>query len=895
MTTLAMRTSACTIAFAAVLLLACSGQVMAAPGDTSPDGLWTEIDPSTIVGPPFRLPQKFKAYRLDLEAMRRMLATAPLEDLRGGAATTRPVITLPLPDGTFAPTSVVESPTLGPVLASQFPTLKTYAVRGTADPGISGRLTSIPTEIQVLLLTAKGPVRITPLKTAAAMFYLSYFNEDRTDGAEDWIHPADEQIDPNPPGPALKAHVHKALHVGTRAATGSELRRYRLAVATTGEYYQARVGPGGALDVLATIVAEVNNANAVFEAEVAVRLRLDFAILNSDPDTDPYTAGATACGLRDENPAAINAVVNVADYDIGFVFGSGGGNGCAWYVLCQPDKARGAGLINTANVLPGGSTGLLAHEMGHQLGARHTWSGQAGGCTAIEFNQPSAFEPGSGTTIMSYRGNCGSDNVTTTPALPAGRYYHTRSFDEIVDNTTSGPGSTCGTVLATGNSTPVVNAGGDYTIPRDTPFTLIGSAIDPDGDPLTFAWEQFDVAANRRPIDTDTGEGPIFRSVPPTGSTSRTFPTLSDILNNTQTKGEILPTTDRTLNFRLTARDNRAGGGGVAYDGALITVNGDPFFITSPNGGEVFGAGCQMPVTWTVGGGSVAANVNLLFSEDGGNNFSSLLANQPNNGAANTVAPCTTTALARVKAEGAGNVFFDISDDNFSVVKHAPTVAVQATGGVVNNACQFTVNFTASVADDCATKAGDVTVQVIKQANNFTLGPVAFNAVQVDPMTVSVSGSVLVSDVVSSPAVVFIKVTGVDACGLSTSQQAQAAVSDVTPPTILASLEPNLLWPPNHKLTNIAAHVTVQDNCPNPSFVLTSIVSNEPDNGLGDGDTANDIQNAQLGTPDTSFSLRAERSGGGNGRTYTVTYTATDASNNQTQASPVVVVPKSQK
>src|SRR5207247_923075 len=141
---------------------------------------------------------------------------------------------------------------------------------------------------------------------------------------------------------------------------------------------------------------------------------------------------------------------------------------------------------------------------------------------------------------------------------------------------------------------------------------------------LTFTWEQFDVAANRRPIDTDTGEGPIFRSVPPTGSASRTFPTLSDILNNTQTKGEILPSTNRTLNFRLTARDNRAGGGGVAYDDAKLTVSGSPFFIVSPNGGESFGAACQIPVTWTVGGGSVAANVDLGFSSNGGMAFSTL-------------------------------------------------------------------------------------------------------------------------------------------------------------------------------------------------------------------------------------------------------------------------------
>ena len=93
----------------------------------------------------------------------------------------------------------------------------------------------------------------------------------------------------------------------------------------------------------------------------------------------------------------------------------------------------------------------------------------------------------------------------------------------------------------------------------------------------------------------------------------------------------------------------------------------------------------------------------------------------------------------------------------------------------------------------------------------------------------------------------------------------------------------------------IVATVQVTDNCPGVSFVLASVTSSEPDNGLGDGDTISDIQDAALGTADTEISLRAERQGGGDGRIYTVTYRATDASNNGDQAVAVVVVPKSQK
>jgi hypothetical protein len=644
--------------------------------------------------------------------------------------------------------------------------------------------------------------------------------------------------------------------------------------------------------VVTSIATEVNNANAVFEAEVAVHLTLDQLALFSDPDTDPYMAGSTACQLRDQNVAAINGVVNPNDYDIGYVFGTGGGNGCAWYVVCLNDKARGAGLVNVANPV-GSATGLLVHEMGHQLGARHTFSSAAGSCgNPGEFNQPDAYEPGSGSTIMSYRGSCAPDNVDLS-SIGGGMYYHTYSFDQIINNITNVVA--CGNAIPTGNNPPVVDAGADYTIPRSTPFVLTGSATDADNDPLTYTWEQFDVAANQRPIDTDTGEGPIIRSVPPTSSPARTIPALADILSNTHRKGEQLPYTDRQLTFRLTARDNRTGAGGVAYDDMAVTVAGDPFFVTSPNGGEVLAAGCPVPITWTVGGGSVAAQASIDYSTNGGSSFASLIASTANDGSADAVLPCTATAQGRVKASGVGNIFFDVSDGNFSVVQTPPTVHVSAMGGAVDDACTFNVTFTATVEDDCGAHAADVQVQALKQTNNFTVGPVMFNAAQVDARHVSVSGSVLVSDVTDSPAKLGIKVIGADACGASSNDTSVVDIVDTTPPSIDVTVAPDQLWPPNHKLQPVTATVMAADNCPNVSFVLTSVTSNEAVNGVGDGDTSPDIDGAALGTADLQMLLRAERSGTGSGRIYTIKYTATDASNNATSASAIVVVPHSKK
>lgn len=129
---------------------------------------------------------------------------------------------------------------------------------------------------------------------------------------------------------------------------------------------------------------------------------------------------------------------------------------------------------------------------------------------------------------------------------------------------------------------------------------------------------------------------------------------------------------------------------------------------------------------------------------------------------------------------------------------------------------------------------------------------------------------------------------------LSSTTSAATEVLDVTPPEITVTLAPNSLWPPNHTMRSITPTIVVTDECdPNPSVRLLSIASNEPDNGLGDGDTANDIQGATVGTDDRSFQLRAERAGSGSGRVYTVVYEATDASGNSATFTTTVVVPKS--
>jgi hypothetical protein len=244
------------------------------------------------------------------------------------------------------------------------------------------------------------------------------------------------------------------------------------------------------------------------------------------------------------------------------------------------DGSKARGFTSSAN--PSGDpfdVDYVAHEIGHQFSGRHTWTSNQGSCSdTTQFQATASYEPGSGSTIMAYAGICAPDNVQNN----SDPYFHTRNYDEIVAFRASGSGSTCGTLSATGNSPPAINAGPDCTIPRNTPFTLTATGSDPNGDAVTYLWEQFDLGTHGQLPAAGNTTGPLFRSRPATSSPSRIFPQLSDILSGAATPWETLPNVDRTLNFRVTARDNRAGGGGVDYDAMVVTVSGDPFGFTFP-------------------------------------------------------------------------------------------------------------------------------------------------------------------------------------------------------------------------------------------------------------------------------------------------------------------------
>ena len=425
---------------------------------------------------------------------------------------------------------------------------------------------------------------------------------------------------------------------------------------------------------MAEITTAINRVAGIYQREVAVTFQLianNEDIIYTNGITDPYDNN-NGSAMLGQNQANLDnpAIIGSANYDVGHVFSTGGG-GVAWLgVPCVAgQKARGVTGLGS----PVGDpfyVDYVAHEIGHQFAANHTFNGNSGSCAGSQWNDSTAYEPGSATTIMGYAGICSPQNIQNN----SDDYFHGISFDEIVAYTTTGQGNSCAAVSSTGNTPPTVEAGSPYSIPLNTPFTLTGSATDPDGTAsLTYNWEEFDLGPTGAP-NSPSGNAPIFRSFSPTTSPSRTFPQISDIVNNTQTLGELLPSYARAMNFRLTVRDNQAMGGGVANDNTTVTAvaGTGPFLVTAPNTAVTWTGNTNENVTWNVAGTNLApiscANVNISLSTDGGFTYpTSLAMNTANDGSASVLVPNISTSNARVRVACAGNIFFDISNANFNI------------------------------------------------------------------------------------------------------------------------------------------------------------------------------------------------------------------------------------
>lgn len=665
--------------------------------------LWTPIQSEQI--PALRgaerdiIPQQYRLYRLDLAQLQAQLATAPQEFTPAGR-TTPLILPLPLPDGTMADFAVVNSPIMAPELAAKYPTMQTYAGQMVADPATTIRLDVTPHGFHAMMVGPRGNFYIDPYRRQDTTHYQVYAKADyeretnffeigvlNEDGSDAW---PPESVPAAPP-------------------TGPDLYVYRLAVAATGEY---TIFHGGTVaDGLAAIVTAMNRVNHIYERDTAVRMVLignNDQVIYTNPNTDPYTnsSGFTMLG---QNQANLDAVIGSANYDVGHVFSTGGGGVATLNGPCNNSiKARGVtGLPQPIN--DPFYVDYVAHEIGHQYGALHTFNGDAGSCSGGNRSASAAYEPGSGTTIMAYAGICGSQNIQPN----SDDHFHTYSIDQIVNFSRGTTGSSCAQIINTGNNAPTADAGtGGFTIPINTPFMLTGSGSDPDAtDSLTYNWEQFDLGPAGAP-NAPSGNAPLFRSFSSTNSPTRAFPQWSDIVNNTQTIGEILPFYTRSLTFRLTVRDNNVfpSAGGVDSDTISfdVTNTAGPFLVTQPNTAVVWTGLTQESVTWDVANTNVApvscATVDIMLSLDGGYTYPQALASGvPNNGSATITVPNINRTTARVMVKCATNIFFDISNSNFTIEQGASTLlAIDKTSDPAPNTAVSpaqTISYTIQVSN----------------------------------------------------------------------------------------------------------------------------------------------------------------------------------------------------
>ena len=687
-----MRRSISAVAFAAGSCLLSFSFVATAA--VSPDEAWREIADSAVPNTGAAreiVPDRYRVFELDRTQLEQILAAAPPE-AQQRAAESEALLELPLPDGRYGTFRIVESPIMEPGLAARFPQIRTWLGQGVDDPTATARFDLTPKGFHAQVIGKDGTSYVDPYRRGDIDNYIAYRKHDHR-GERGVCLVTGEEIPSPDRGPT------------PNVSSGETLRTYRLAMAATGEY---TVFHGGTVvDGLSAVVTTVNRVDGIYEREVSVRMVLvanNDLLIYANPATDPY---ANTSGDLTANQNNVNTVIGSANYDVGHLVGTGGGGVAGLGVVCGGSKARGL-TGSGAPVADGFDIDYVAHEMGHQFSGNHTFNGSGGSCTGGNRNGSTAYEPGSGITIQAYAGICAGDDLQPN----SDDYFHRLSLNEILAFTTTGGGSSCGTTSATGNGAPTVSTPATVTIPGRTPFTLTAQGSDPNSDTLTFVWEQFDLGpANAEgTLNATAATGPMFRGFAPQSEPSRTFPSWRYILGNqnivpataprpgTTTPafmtGEVLPNVSRTLNFRVTARDNRAGGGGTNEASTVVTVaNGaGPFRVTAPStftpqAPLIFAAGAATTVTWDVASTDAApvstADVRITLSIDGGNTWPIVLANlTANDGTEQVTLPAgIATTQARVRVAAVNNIFFDVSDADFAITSanSAPTIAAIAS------------------------------------------------------------------------------------------------------------------------------------------------------------------------------------------------------------------------
>lgn len=580
-------------------------------------------------------------------------------------------ITIPNADGVLERFMVWESSNFDPELQAKYPEIRAYEGTGLDDKTAKIHFSVAPIGVQTMVLRSDKASEFIEQNPENKSEYVLFTSKYRDISKSPLACMTKEEANKNSSGKTAK----------TTSNTQS-FKTLRLAISCTGEY-TAFFG-GTKAGALAGMNATMTRVNAVFNNDLAVRLTIivnNDAVIYTNAGTDPYSDAPTGINNGVWNlqvQQTLTTVLGNSAYDIGHLFGRSGGGGDAGCIGCvcvdpssSTDKnAKGSAFTSPSNGIPQGDTfdiDFVAHEMGHQLGGTHTFS------YAIEGTGVNV-EPGSGSTIMAYAGVTNTYDIQNN----SDDYFAYASILQIQDNLAT---KTCPVSTVVTNNPPTINAGSDYTIPFNTPFVLRGTGSDPDGDSVTYCWEQNDSATTTSGSNSIAypakPDGPLFRSLPPISSPIRYMPDLSTVLQNRlTTTWESVSSVARTLHFSLTGRDNAALlTPQTNTDNMVVTVSSaiGPFAVTSQNASDIgWQKGSFQTITWTVNNTNTlsgSGSVNIKLSTDGGLTFPVVLASAtPNDGSETITVPLDISATnCRILIEPTANIYYALNSSSFAV------------------------------------------------------------------------------------------------------------------------------------------------------------------------------------------------------------------------------------
>lgn len=612
---------------------------------------------------------------LNAHATKARLVSVDTTDLMQLSSESSFDIMLPMPDGSLAQFRLTKTNVFPKELQLKYPQIATFKGIDVNNSSSFGRFEITPAGLTGMFRYQDKTAFIDPKYRSSSNLHISYYKENAvalSSFSEREVNVRESHDD-----------IHTQLEKRQQKRQPKSIQRvYRLAVSAAAEYTQFHGGTKAA--GLQAITTMVNRLNQVYEVDMGITFELvpnNDLLIYTDPNSDPFNNDD---GDGEFNTSIIDDAIGNSNYDIGHVVGTGGGGLAGLGVVCRV-ASKGDGV--TGSPSPTNDSFIIdyvAHEIGHQFGADHTFNSAVTDC--VDQRAPSvAMEPGSASTIMSYAGICFPEDLQNN----SDDYFHAASLEQMNDYLATSAGSSCGTITNSTNEAPTVDAGSDYQVPANTPLMLTAIGNDDDStDTLTYTWEQYDAGTGADDGTTgpetmiDNGSRPIFRSYKPTQSPSRILPKMSDILAGTSTLGESYATTTRELNFRVTVRD---GSGGQAFDDmkAFVSSSAGPFVVTAPNTGELWTGADLKTVSWDVANTQNApvscSNVDIYLSTDGGQNFDQMLATTSNDGSHQIATPNATTTNARIKVQCSNNIFFNVSEGNFSITyqNQAPEITGQ--------------------------------------------------------------------------------------------------------------------------------------------------------------------------------------------------------------------------